>query len=150
VPLFSRRKPTPGGGRGVPADEPGTFSVPEPIFESVAEPEPVEVSDGLAEAEAEASGPRDPNAPPVPGGSSAPPLTSSPAVVPASASEPTGEDLEAATARFRRPGSRGRQKRASPSARRARNAARSKAARSKAAVVVPKAVEAEEPAPRPE
>ncbi|MBF4570370.1 hypothetical protein ITJ57_16515 [Plantibacter sp. VKM Ac-2880] len=147
MPLFSRRKPTPGGGRGVPADEPGTFSVPEPIFEAVAEPEPVEVSDAPVEADAEASGPRDPNAPPVPGGSSAPPLTSSPAVVPASADQPTPEDLEAATARFRRPGSRGRQQRASPSARRARRAARSKAARSKAAVVVPKAVEAEEAAP---
>ncbi|KQM17791.1 hypothetical protein ASF83_01450 [Plantibacter sp. Leaf171] len=152
MPLFSRRKPTPGGGRGVPADEPGTFSVPEPIFESVAESEPVELPDGPVEADAEASGPRDPNAPPVPGGSPAAPLTSPPAVEPGSASEPTAEDLEAATARFRRPGSRGRQKRASPSARRARRAARSDAARSKAArpktpVVVSDAVDPESEAP---
>lgn len=112
----------PGERRSVPADEPTAFSVPEPIFEPSPE---AEVPPVIEEAPGGSSGePRDPNAPPIPG---APPVAaSSTARVPA-APERTPEELEAETARFRRPGSRGRRTPREPASRKPSSRRRRKA-----------------------
>ncbi|MET3511362.1 hypothetical protein [Plantibacter flavus] len=122
MPLFSRRKPMPGERRSVPADEPTAFSVPEPIFEPSPE---AEVPPVIEEAPGGSSGePRDPNAPPIPG---APPVAaSSTARVPAGP-ERTPEELEAETASFRRPGSRGRRTPREPASRKPSSRRRRKA-----------------------
>ncbi|WP_314140280.1 hypothetical protein [uncultured Plantibacter sp.] len=107
----------------MPADETAAFSVPEPIFERSPE---AEVPPVIEEAPGGSSDePRDPNAPPIPG---APPVAaSSTARVPA-APERTPEELEAETARFRRPGSRGRRTPREPASRKPSSRRQRKAA----------------------
>ncbi|WP_228498510.1 hypothetical protein [Plantibacter sp. VKM Ac-2876] len=117
----------------MPADEPAAFSVPEPIFEPGPEAEVLPVIEESPVGSSDE--PRDPNAPPIPG---APPAAVPAAVQAPDAPERTPEELEAETARFRRPGSRGRRtprQAASrkPSSRRQRKAAeRAAASRPKA------------------
>jgi hypothetical protein len=128
VPLFSRRKPMPGDRRSVPADEPAAFSVPEPIFEPSPEAEVlpvIEESPGGSSDE-----PRDPNAPPIPG---APPAAASSTAQAPAAPERTPEELEAETARFRRPGSRGRRTPRQPASRKPSSRRQRKAAERAAA-----------------
>ncbi|HXH33143.1 MAG TPA: hypothetical protein VNJ54_01880 [Plantibacter sp.] len=137
MPLFSRRKPTPGDDSGAPAratDEPEAFSVPAPIFAPVPEPESSSGAD-VPPSDGPPDGPRDPNAPPVPG---APPRARADALA-EPAREPTEEEIEARTARFGRPGSRRRGTTRRPSARQARKRA---AREAKAAVAAPPVVNA--------
>lgn len=113
----------PGERRSVPADEPTAFSVPEPIFERSPE---AEVPPVIEEAPGGSSDePRDPNAPPIPG---APPVAASSAARVPAAPERTPEELEAETARFRRPGSRGRRTPREPASRKPSSRRRRKAA----------------------